>query len=54
MFQEMASRTTTVVATNVNIMYGCLPGHKTTIADAVRAYVQSMLKSKHRTFARIP
>ena len=27
--------------------------HKTTVADAVRAYVQSMLKSKHRTFVRI-
>ena len=50
----MASRPTTVTATNVNIFYGCLPGHKTTVADAVRAYVQSLLKSKHRTFVRIP
>ena len=35
-------------------MYGCLEGHSTTVADAVRAYVQSTLKSKHRTFVRIP
>ena len=27
-FQELASRPTTVTATNVNIFYGCLPGHK--------------------------
>ena len=53
-FQEMASRPTTITATNVNVMYGCLEGHSTTVADAVRAYVQSTLKSKHRTFVRIP
>ena len=53
-FQEMASKPTTITATNVNIMYGCLPGHKTTVADAVRAYVQSLLKSKHRTYVKIP
>ena len=38
----------------VLLMYGCIEGHKTTVADAVRAYVQSMLKSKHRTYIRIP
>ena len=50
----MATGPTTVVATNVNVMYGCLEGNKTTDADAVRAYVQSLLKSKHRTFVKIP
>ena len=50
----MASRPTTIVATSFNNMYGCLPGYKTTVADAGRAYVQSMLKSKHRTLVRIP
>ena len=53
-FQEMSSRPTTIVDTNLNIAYGCLDGNKTTCADAVRAYVQSDLKSKHRTFVRIP
>ena len=38
----------------MNVLYGALPGNKTTVADAVRAYVQSLLKSKHRTFAKLP
>ena len=39
---------------NANIAYGCFPGHKSTTCDAVRAYVQSLLKSKHKTWVRIP
>ena len=53
-FQDLASRPTIVVATNVNVFYGALPGNKTTVADAVRAYVQSLLKSKHRSFVELP
>ena len=34
--------------------YGCIPGHKTSCADAVRAYVQALLKSVHKTWVHIP
>ena len=53
-YQEMAASPTTVQSANCNLAYGCLPGHKTTQADAVRAYVQSLLKSKNETWVRIP
>jgi hypothetical protein len=53
-FQEMSSRPTTIVAVNVSIAYGCFPGNKTTAADAVRAYVQSDLKSLHPTWIEFP
>ena len=52
MLQDLASRPTTMVAASANILYGCLPGHKTTAADAVRAYVQSTLKSKNKTYVK--
>ena len=53
-FQEMSSRPTTTVAVNVSIGYGCLQGHNVTVADAIKAYVQSDLKSIHPTFIEIP
>ena len=53
-FQEMASKPTTVVAMNVAIAYGCILGHKCTVADAIKAYVQSPLKSKVPTWLEIP
>jgi len=53
-FQEIAASPTTVADINSNVAYGCLPGHSTTQADAVRAYVQATLKSKHRTWIRLP
>ena len=34
--------------------YGALPGHGTSTADAVRAYVQSLLKSMHETWVAVP
>ena len=37
-----------------NLAYGMLPGNAPTQADAVRAYVQSTLKSKHDTWVTIP
>ena len=45
-FQELSASPTTIHTSNSIIAYGCLPGHKTTQADAIRAYVQSVLKSK--------
>ena len=53
-FQEMSSRPTTIVSVNCAVAYGILPGHKLTAADAVKAYVQSDLNSKHPTFIDIP
>ena len=45
---------TTIVAVNVSIAFGLLPGNKTTTADAIKAYVQSDLKSVHPTFLEFP
>ena len=44
---ELSAHPTGVVAANANLAYGALPGNKTTQADAVQAYAQSLLKSKH-------
>ena len=48
-FQEMSASPMVVQDANANIAYGALSGNKTTAADALRAYVQSFLKSKHKT-----
>jgi len=53
-FQEMSSSPTAIQTANANIAYGCIPGHSSSTADAIRAYVQSLLKSKHKTWVRIP
>jgi len=53
-FQELSASPTTVQAANSNIAYGMLPGHKTTQSDAIRAYVQSLLKGKCQTWVHIP
>jgi len=53
-FQELSSSPTAVQGVNANIAYGCLPGHKYTVSDAIRAYVQSLLKSRYKTWCRIP
>ena len=54
LFQELASKPTTVTATNINLFYGALPGNKNTSADVEQAYVQATLKAKHRTFIKMP
>ena len=53
-FQEMASRPTTIVSLNVAIAYGLFAGHKTSVADAIKAYVQSKLNSAVPTYIEIP
>ena len=42
--QELAANPTTIHTANSNIAYGCLPGNKTTQADAIRAYIQSKFR----------
>ena len=38
----------------MNLMYGLLPNHKTSTADAIKAYVQSELRSKYPTWIQLP
>ena len=44
-FQDLSASPTSIAGINNNLAYGQVPGHKTTTADAVKAYVQSMLAS---------
>jgi len=53
-YQELSASPTAIHSANCNIAYGCIPGHKTTQADAIRAYVQSLLASQYDTYVRIP
>ena len=53
-FQELSASPTSIHTANSTIAYGCIPGHTTSTSDAVRAYVQSTLKSKHETWVSIP
>ena len=53
-FQELLASPTTVSSANANIAYGCIPGHQTTQADAVRAYVQAELRSLNEAWVLIP
>ena len=53
-FQELSASPTSIQDTNCSIAYGLLPGHKTTTADAVKAYIQALLRTKHPTWVRIP
>ena len=53
-FQDLAASPSSIQATNANIAYGMVPGHKTTAADAVKSYIPSLLKSKHPTWIELP
>ena len=53
-FQELTASPVAIQDANANVAYGAIPGHKTTVSDAVRAYIQSLLNSKHRTYVAIP
>ena len=53
-FQELGASPTAIHIVNSNICYGCLPGNKTTMADAEQAYLQADLKSLHPTWVLIP
>jgi hypothetical protein len=53
-YQELSASPTAIHSANCNLAYGCIPGHKTTQADAIRAYVQSILNSKFDTYVLIP
>ena len=53
-YQDLSAAPTSIHSANCNLAYGCVPGHKTTQADAVRAYVQALLSSLYETYVRIP
>ena len=50
----MSASPTSVHSANSNLAYGCLPGNKTTQADAIRAYVQALLMSMFATWVLVP
>ena len=53
-YQELAASPTSIQAANANISYGMISGNKTTCADAIKAYVQALLKSEHKTWIQLP
>ena len=53
-YQDLSSSPTGIFDVNACIAYGCCPGNRVTAADAIKAYVQSLLKSKHDTYVAIP
>ena len=53
MYEELNASPTAVFTANSNLAYGLLPGHSTTQADAVRAYIQSELKGTE-TWVHVP
>jgi hypothetical protein len=52
--QDLSSSPTTIQGANANIAYGASPGNGTSTADAVRAYVQALLKSLFETWVAVP
>ena len=53
-YQDLAASPTLVTSANANIAYGLFRGNKTTSADAVKAYIQSVLKSEFPTWVELP
>lgn len=53
-FQKLSASPASIHTANSNIVYGCIPGHTTTQANAVRAYVQALLKAKCAKWVQIP
>ena len=53
-YQELGANPTSIQGLNACLAYGSLPGNRCTAADAVKAYIQAMLKSKYRTWIELP
>ena len=49
-YQELGANPTSVQGLNATLAYGSIPGNGLSAADAVKAYVQAFLKSKHPTW----
>ena len=52
-YQDLAASPTLITSANPNIAYGLFRGNKTTSADAIKAYIQSTLKSEHPTWVEL-
>ena len=52
--QELSSSPASIQSANCCIAYACLPGNTISFADAMRAYIQSYLRSSCPTWVRIP
>ena len=50
----MSASPASIIAANAIIAYGMLKLHKITSADAVKAYLQSLLNSLAETWVRLP
>ena len=53
-YQELHAEPKGIQSAKSSLAYGMLPGNKTTQADAIKAYCQATLKSKHPTWVTIP
>ena len=53
-YRELGANPTSVQGLNACLAYGALPGHATSAADAIKAYVQALLKSKFQTWIELP
>jgi len=53
-YQELGANPTSVQGLNACLAYGSLPGHSSSAADAVKAYVQALLSSKYKTWIELP
>ena len=53
-YRELGANPTSVQGLNACMAYGALPGNATSAADAIKAYVQALLKSKYQTWIELP
>ena len=53
-YQDMGANPTSVQGLNACLAYGSLPGHSSSAADAIKAYVQALLFSKYKTRIELP
>ena len=53
-YQELGANPTSVQGLNACLAYGSLPGHCSSAADAVKAYIQALLSSKYKTWIERP
>ena len=54
LYQTLSASPASIVAANATIAFGMLENHKVTSADAVKAYLQALLKSLAKTWIRLP
>ena len=54
LYQTMSASPASITAANAMISYGLVQRHKITSADAVKAYLQSLLNSLAETWVRLP